>query len=492
MKIGFNNEKYIEQQTKYILEKTNGHKKLYLELGGKLFDDYHASRVLPGYDEANKINILKTMKDKVEIVIAINANDIESEKVRNDSGITYATETFRLIDIFRSLDLLVGSVVITQYKKHPSVLKFKKSLEKENIKVYKHYYIEDYPTNIQLLVSDKGFGKNEYVETERPLILLTAPGPGSGKLAVCLSQLYQDNKRNISSGYAKFETFPIWNLPLKHPINLAYESATADLGDSNIIDYYHLKEYGQVAVSYNRELEAFPVLDAILTKIYNKNIYKSPTDMGVNVIGFCIDDMEVCEEASNKEIIRRYYRALVNNRKGEGNDQEVKKIEWLMSQAEIDIDLLEEAKIAKEKSKKENGVPVLAIRLHNGKIITGKESNLFNASSACVLNALKELSGIPQDLDIIMLEAITPIQQLKSLIRNNEELQLNTNETLIALAATGGELADMALSKITELNKTTAHASVVIPKIDYLVLTELGIHLTAEPEFKDSKKIYKK
>lgn len=495
MKKGFDNEKYIEVQTESILERVDKYgNKLYLELGGKLFDDFHASRVLTGYEPCNKISVLKTMSDKVEIVIAINASDILSGKTRGDSGLTYASEVLRLIDIFNGLDLFVGSVVITQYKSHSSVLKFKKNLEEEGIKVYKHYVIEDYPMNIPLVVSEKGFGKNDYIETTRQVIVVTAPGPGSGKLAVCLSQLYQDHKKGITAGYAKFETFPVWDLPTNSSINLAYEAATADLGDVNKVDSYHLRTYGVVAVNYNRDLDAFPILDAILTEIYGINPYKSPTDMGVNKIGQGIIDLENCEIASDKEILRRYYKALEAQKKGKGTEQEVKKIEWIMRQAKVNINMLKEVRKARGKSRKENGKPVVAIALINGKIVTGKETELLSASSSCLLNTLKELSNLPDEKYLIRPEALRPIQKLKKVIGNQDDLLLGSDETLIALATSACLDADAntALHKVVELRGSTAHSTVILSKTEKETFRELGIHLTSDTEYRTPQRLYTK
>lgn len=496
MKLGFNNEKYIKEQTESILDRINKFgNKLYLELGGKLFDDNHASRVLPGYNSCSKIDVLKTMSDKVEIVIAINASDIITGKTRGDSGITYASEVYRLIDIFKGLNLYTSSVVITQYKSNRKILQFKKGLEDEGIKVYKHYTIENYPTNISLVVSEKGFGKNEYVETERPLVVVTGPGPGSGKLAVCLSQLYQDNKKDKVAGYSKFETFPVWDLPTDNSINLAYEAATADLGDVNKVDSYHLREYGIVAVNYNRDLDAFPVLNAIFTEIYGENPYKSPTDMGVNKTKAGIIDLELCEVAADKEIIRRYYKALEESKKGKTNEQEIQKIEWIMRQANITINTLKEGKKAKDKSKKENGKPVLALSLHNGKIITGKETELLSASSSCILNALKELSKIPDEKFLIRPEALKPIQKLKSLVANNrKDLPLGVDETLIALATSASldDEANMALQNVVALNGITAHSTVILSKKEMETLAELGIYITSEAEYRTPQRLFTK
>ena len=409
-RIGFDNDKYLQMQSQYIGERISTFgEKLYLELGGKLFDDFHASRVLPGFKPDSKVKMLLHLKDKLEIVIAIGAMDIVNNKIRGDYNITYDMDVLRLIDAFRTIDLYVGSVVITQYTGQPQVDKFKKKLEAQGVKVFMHYVIEGYPANIEHIVSDDGFGKNEYIETERPLVVVTAPGPGSGKMATCLSQLYHENKRGIKAGYAKFETFPIWNLPLNHPVNLAYEAATADLNDVNMIDPFHLSAYGETTVNYNRDIEVFPVLNAIFEKILGGSPYKSPTDMGVNMVGNCIfDDDAVCE-ASKKEIVRRYYNALRNRKKGTATMEEVLKIELIMKQ--VGTGTAERACVQPALSKAEKtGAPAASIELPDGRVVTGKTSDLLGASAAAILNALKAMAGLDDDVYLISPEVIEPIQ----------------------------------------------------------------------------------
>ena len=409
MKTGFDNEKYLKMQSEHIRQRIEQFDhKLYLEFGGKLFDDYHASRVLPGFAPDSKLRMLKQLSDQAEIIIVISAKDIEKNKVRGDLGITYDSDVLRLMDSFKDNGLYVGSVVITQYSGQESALLFKNRLEKLGITVYIHYNIAGYPSNIPLIVSDEGYGKNEYIETTRPLVIITAPGPGSGKMATCLSQLYHEHKRGIHAGYAKFETFPIWNLPLKHPVNLAYEAATADLNDINMIDPFHLEAYGVTTVNYNRDVEIFPVLNTIFEKIYGKSPYQSPTDMGVNMAGNCICDDEVCREASRQEIIRRYYAGLDSLQKGTGTTEEVQKLELLMNQAGVSIDDRKVVASALNRAK-ETGAPAAAMELPNGRIITGKTSNLLGASAALLLNVLKEFAGLDKELHIISPESIEPI-----------------------------------------------------------------------------------
>ena len=414
MKIGFDNDKYLSMQSEHIKERISKFdNKLYLEFGGKLFDDYHASRVLPGFAPDSKLKMLMQLSEHAEIVIVISAGDIEKNKVRGDLGITYDLDVIRLIDAFKERGFFVGSVVITQYSGQNSANIFKSKLENLGIKVYIHYPIEGYPSNIPLIVSDEGYGKNEYIETSRPLVIITAPGPGSGKMATCLSQLYHEHKRGIHAGYAKFETFPIWNIPLKHPVNLAYEAATADLNDVNMIDPFHLEAYGETTVNYNRDVEIFPVLSAIFERIFGKCPYQSPTDMGVNMVGNCIIDDEVCREASKQEIIRRYYQSLERHLEGENNDDEVFKLELLMKQAGISTEN-RKATTAALNCAKETGAPAVALELEDGKIITGKTSDLLGASAALMLNTLKELANIPHEVHVISPAAIEPIQKLKT------------------------------------------------------------------------------
>ena len=489
MKIGFDNDKYLQMQSEHIRERiAQFGGKLYLEFGGKLFDDYHASRVLPGFKPDSKLQMLLQLKDQAEVVIAINSYDIEKNKVRGDLGITYDTDVLRLMDSFKEKGLYVGSVVITQYSGQPSANAFKSRLEKLKIKVYTHYNIEGYPSNIPLIVSDEGYGKNDYIETTRPLVIITAPGPGSGKMATCLSQLYHEHKRGIHAGYAKFETFPIWNIPLKHPVNLAYEAATADLNDVNMIDPFHLEAYGETTVNYNRDVEIFPVLDAIFEKIYGKNPYKSPTDMGVNMAGNCICNDEVCREASNQEIIRRYYSALKGLAQGTSDEDEVYKIKLLMNQAHITIS---ERKVvnAALKRAKETGAPVTALELEDGTIITGKTSPLLGASAAMLLNALKTLAGLDDALHLISPTVIEPIQKLKIECLGSKNPRLHTDEVLIALSicAATDRNAQLALEQIPNLRGCQAHSSVMLSSVDIKQFKKLNIQLTSEANFENKK-----
>ena len=489
MKIGFDNEKYLQMQSEHIRERISKFdNKLYLEFGGKLFDDYHASRVLPGFAPDSKLKLLMQLSDQAEIVIVISAGDIEKNKVRGDLGITYDTDVLRLMDSFKEQGLYVGSVVITQYSGQPSANAFKSRLEKLKIKVYTHYNIEGYPSNIPLIVSDQGYGKNDYIETTRPLVIITAPGPGSGKMATCLSQLYHEHKRGIHAGYAKFETFPIWNIPLKHPVNLAYEAATADLNDVNMIDPFHLEAYGETTVNYNRDVEIFPVLDAIFEKIYGENPYKSPTDMGVNMAGNCICNDEICREASNQEIIRRYYSALKGLAQGTSDEEEVYKIKLLMNQAHITI---AERKVvdAALKRAKETGSPSSAIELEDGTIITGKTSSLLGASAAMLLNALKTLAGLDDALHLISPTVIEPIQKLKTECLGSKNPRLHTDEVLIALSicAATDKNAELALAQIPNLRGCQAHSSVMLSSVDIKQFKKLNIQLTSEVNFENKK-----
>ena len=491
MKIGFDNEKYLTMQSEHIKQRIGEFgDKLYLEFGGKLFDDYHASRVLPGFAPDSKLRMLLQMADQAEILIAINAADIEKNKVRHDLGITYDEDVLRLIQEFRDKGLYVGSVVITQYSGQSGADQFKTKLEHRDIKVYRHYCIEGYPSNVPLIVSDEGYGKNDYIETTRPLVIITAPGPGSGKMATCLSQLYHENKRGIKAGYAKFETFPIWNLPLKHPVNLAYEAATADLNDVNMIDPYHLEAYGITTVNYNRDVDIFPVLNAIFEGIYGESPYKSPTDMGVNMAGFCIMDDEACCGASKQEIIRRYYHALNRLAKEEGTSDEVYKINLLMNKAKIDSTMrpviapcLERAKIS--------GGPAAAMELDDGTIVTGKTSSLLGASAALLLNAIKVLGDIPHNVHLIAPSAIEPIQTLKTKYMGSKNPRLHTDEVLIALSmsAATDETAKKALAQLPKLRGCQVHTSVMLSDVDIKVFSKLGVQLTSEPVY-EHKKLY--
>lgn len=482
MKIGFDNEKYLQMQSEHIRERIGQFdNKLYLEFGGKLFDDYHASRVLPGFAPDSKLRLLMQLSDQAELVIVISASDIEKNKVRGDLGITYDSDVLRLIDSFKEKGLFVGSVVITQYTGQSSADLFKARLTKLGIRVYVHYRIEGYPTNIPLIVSDEGYGKNDYIETSRPLVIITAPGPGSGKMATCLSQLYHEHKRGVRAGYAKFETFPIWNIPLKHPVNLAYEAATADLNDVNMIDPFHLEAYGITTVNYNRDVEIFPVLDAIFERIYGENPYKSPTDMGVNMAGNCICDDDACREASNQEILRRYYASLKRLANGKAQEEEVYKIELLMKQAHITTADRKVVGAALQKAES-TGAPAAALELSDGKIITGKTSKLLGASSALLLNALKALAGLEDDLHVIAPEVMEPIQALKTTYLGSHNPRLHTDEVLIALsisAATDAN-AKLALEQLPHLKGCQAHSSVLLSSVDIKQFKRLGIDLTSE------------
>ncbi len=489
MKIGFDNEKYLQLQSEHIRERISKFdNKLYLEFGGKLFDDYHASRVLPGFAPDSKLKLLMQLSDQAEIVIVISAGDIEKNKVRGDLGITYDIDVLRLMDSFKEQGLYVGSVVITQYAGQASANAFKSRLEKLKIKVYTHYNIEGYPSNIPLIVSDEGYGKNDYIETTRPLVIITAPGPGSGKMATCLSQLYHEHKRGIHAGYAKFETFPIWNIPLKHPVNLAYEAATADLNDVNMIDPFHLEAYGETTVNYNRDVEIFPVLDAIFEKIYGKNPYKSPTDMGVNMAGNCICDDEVCREASNQEIIRRYYSALKGLAQGTSDEGEIYKIKLLMNQAHITIAKRKVVDAAMKRAK-ETGSPAVALELEDGAIITGKTTPLLGASAAMLLNALKTLAGLDDALHLISPTVIEPIQKLKLECLGSKNPRLHTDEVLIALSicAATDQNAKLALEQIPNLRGCQAHSSVMLSSVDIKQFKKLNIQLTSEANFENKK-----
>ena len=490
-RIGFDNDKYLKMQSEHIKERIGQFGgKLYLEFGGKLFDDFHASRVLPGFKPDSKINMLVQLKDEAEIVIVINSGDIEKNKVRGDLGITYDTDVLRLIDAFREYGLFVGSVVITRYTDAPRIEAYKKKLESLGLKVYRHYPIAGYPSNIPYIISDEGFGKNEYVETSRKLVVITAPGPGSGKMATCLSQVYHDNKRGIKSGYAKFETFPIWNIPLKHPVNLAYEAATADLNDVNMIDPFHLEAYGKMAVNYNRDVEVFPVLNAMFEQLLGSSPYKSPTDMGVNMAGNCIIDDEAVSNASKQEIIRRYYAIMCQSRQGDADNEQIAKLEILMQQAGISIS--DRPVIAAANTKAElTGDPAVAIELPSGQIVTGKTSSLLGASSAMLLNALKVLAGIDDSVALISPKIIEPIQDLKVNHLGNHNPRLHTDELLIALSicAATDPNAELAMQQIEKLEGCEVHSSVILSQVDSNVFRKLGVNLTCEPVYQ-TKKLY--
>ncbi|MBO7709824.1 MAG: DUF1846 domain-containing protein [Lachnospiraceae bacterium] len=483
MKRGFDNDKYLKIQSEHIRERiAEFGDKLYLEFGGKLYDDNHASRVLPGFEPDSKLRMLMQLSDMVEIVMVINAADIEKNKVRGDLGITYDVDVRRLIDVFESRGLYVSSIVITHFAGQESANLFMERMQRHGKQVYRHYVIDGYPSNVPLIISDQGFGRNEYVETTKPLVVITAPGPGSGKMATCLSQLYHDNKRGIKAGYAKFETFPIWNIPLKHPINLAYEAATADLNDVNMIDPFHLEAYGETAVNYNRDIEIFPVLSGIFEAIFGECRYKSPTDMGVNMVGKCIIDDEVCREASRQEIIRRYYDATNRVELEKGQESEVYKIEMLMKQAKITTDDRKVTTAAKERASK-LGVPCAAIELSNGEIITSKTSDLLGASAALLINALKHLAGLDHSLKLIKPEAIVPIQDLKVRFLGGKNPRLHTDEVLIALtyASLSDFSAKRALEQLPNLKGCQVHTSVMLTDVDIHIFKRLGVDLTSEP-----------
>lgn len=483
MKYGFDNDKYLRIQSEHIKERiAQFGNKLYLELGGKLFDDNHASRVLPGFQPDSKLRMLSQLSDSAEIVIVISAIDIEKNKVRQDLGITYDMDVLRLRTEFTNRGFLVSSVVITHYNGQNSADLYRRRLERMGIKTYYHYTIEGYPHNVDLIDSDMGFGRNDYVETTRPLVIVTAPGPGSGKMAVCLSQLYQEHQRNVEAGYAKFETFPVWNLPLKHPVNIAYEAATADLNDVNMIDPFHLEAYGKTAINYNRDIEIFPVLDALFAGIYGENPYKSPTDMGVNMVGFCISDDAACQEASKQEIIRRYYTALNEMANGAGNESEVSKIALLFKQAGINSAYRATTVAAKEK-KEQTGEVSAAIELADGNIITAKSSPLLGCSAALLLNATKSLAGIEHDRKLISQSLIEPIQFTKMNYLKGKNPRLHTDEVLVALSilSTTNKDCRLALEQLPKLNGCQVHSTVMLSEVDRKIFKKLGIDLTCDP-----------
>ena len=486
MKYGFDNDKYLKIQSEHIKERiAQFGNKLYLELGGKLFDDHHASRVLPGFQPDSKLRMLSQLKDHAEIVIVISALDIEKNKVRQDLGITYDMDVLRLRDEFMKRGFLVSSVVITHYNGQISADAYRQRLERLGITTYYHYTIEGYPTNVGLIASDEGFGHNDYIETTRPLVIVTAPGPGSGKMAVCLSQLYNEHKRGIEAGYAKFETFPVWSLPLKHPVNIAYEAATADLNDVNMIDPFHLEAYGKTAINYNRDIEIFPVLNALFEGIYGENPYKSPTDMGVNMVGFCISDDEVCCDASKNEIIRRYYTALNALAQGEGNDSEVNKIALLFKQAKIDPSYRRAIPAAQERARV-SGKSASAIELSDGTIITAESGELLGPSAALILNAIKHLAGIDHKVKLIPQAMIEPIQHTKTNYLRSLNPRLHTDEVLVALSvlSTRDENCRRALEKLPELNGCQMHSTVMLGEVDRKIFKKLGVGLTCDPKSK--------
>ena len=489
MKYGFDNDKYLRIQSEHIKERiAKFGNKLYLELGGKLFDDYHASRVLPGFQPDSKLRMLSQLSENAEIVIVISALDIEKNKVRQDLGITYDMDVLRLREEFMKRGFLVSSVVVTHYNGQSSADAFREKLARLDITTYVHYTIEGYPTNVGLIDSDEGFGRNDYVETTRPLVIVTAPGPGSGKMAVCLSQLYNEHKRGIEAGYAKFETFPVWSLPLKHPVNIAYEAATADLNDVNMIDPFHLEAYGKTAINYNRDIEIFPVLNALFEGIYGVNPYKSPTDMGVNMVGFCIDDDEVCCRASKDEIIRRYYTALCSMAMGDCNESEVNKIALLMKQAKIDTAYRRTTVAARQRAEK-SGVPCSAIELADGTIITAETGSLLGPSAALILNAIKHLAGIDHGVKLIPQQMIEPIQFTKINYLRSRNPRLHTDEVLVALSvlSTRDENCRRALEKLPELNGCQVHSTVKLGEVDHKIVKNLGVGLTCDPVRKVKK-----
>ena len=483
--IGFDNDKYLRMQSEKIRERIGQFGgKLYLEFGGKLFDDYHASRVLPGFAPDSKVRMLMEMRDEAEIIIAISADDIERNKRRGDLGITYDDDTLRLIDAFQGCGLYVGSVVITHHRGQPAAEKFQRRLETLGIRVYRHYIIPDYPSDVARIVSDDGFGRNDYIETTRSLIVVTAPGPGSGKMATCLSQLYHEHKRGVCAGYAKFETFPIWNLPLRHPVNLAYEAATVDLDDVNMIDPFHLEAYGVTTVNYNRDVEIFPVLEAMFRQIYGECPYKSPTDMGVNMIGSAIIDDEACREASKQEIIRRYFATACNVKKGLAEPSELHKQEMLMNYLHLTPDMRPCVPAARKKAE-ETGAPAAAIELPDGRIVTGKTSGLMGACSAALLNSLKTLAGIHDRVNLIAPMVLAPIQHLKVEHLGNSNPRLHTDEVLIALSmsAVTNPTAEMAMEALSGLRGGEVHSSVILSSVDENTFKKLGMHVTYEPVY---------
>ena len=493
-KIGFDSQKYLEMQSRRILERIESFgNKLYLEFGGKLFDDFHAARVLPGFAPDNKIVMLQKLKDKAEIVIVINAQDIVKNKLRSDLGITYDADVLRLIDIFRSKGLYVGSVVLSQFsEENEPAVAFQYKLQKLGLKVYRHYSIPGYPANIARIISEDGYGKNEYIETERELVVVTAPGPGSGKMATCLSQLYHDHKRGIKAGYAKYETFPIWNLPLNHPVNIAYEAATADLNDVNMIDPWHLSAYNTVSVNYNRDVEIFPVLNALFEKLMGCSPYKSPTDMGVNMAGYAISDDEVCCEAARQEIIRRYFKAKVNVRRGTAMPEEEEKIELLMDRLNIkptDRKVVEAARAVEART---GGLPAAAIELPDGTIVTGKTSELLGCSSAMLLNALKVLGGIEDSINLISPAAIEPIQRLK-LELGGVNPRLHTDETLIALSITAAEneVANRSLLQLSKFQGCEVHTTTILSPVDEKMFRKLGVNVTSDAVYSTKNLFHK-
>ena len=491
--LGFDNDKYLHLQTEKIRQRVDQFGgKLYLEFGGKLFDDYHASRVLPGFQPDSKMRMLLQLKDQAELVIAISADDIEKNKRRGDLGITYDVDVMRLIDAFREFGLYVGSVVLTKFRSQTAAETFQNKLEALGVKVYRHYPIEDYPSNIPLIVSEQGFGKNDYIETTRPIVVITAPGPGSGKMATALSQLYHEHERGIRSGYAKYETFPVWNLPLKHPVNRAYEAATIDLDDVNMIDPFHLEAYGQTTVNYNRDVEIFPVVEAMFKKIYGECPYKSPTDMGVNMVGNAIVDDEVCRKASEQEVIRRYFDTACQVKRGNSAPAQLHKMEMLMRSMELEPEMRKSVPAAREVAHT-TSEPAMAIELSDGTVVTGKTSELMGASCAALLNALKHLAGIGDEVKLISPQVLEPITHLKVEHLGNRNPRLHTDEMLIALSmcAATDATADLAMEQLSKLKDAEVHSTVILSQVDENVFKKLGAHVTCEAAY-ESQKLYHK
>ncbi len=481
--LGFDNDKYIRIQSEHIRERiAHFSGKLYMELGGKLFDDHHAARVLPGFQPDSKLRMLSQLKEQIEIVIVISAQDIEQNKVRADLGITYDEDVLRLREEFINRDFMVGSVVITHYNGQRAAVSYRQRLKRLGIPTYVHYMIDGYPHNVERIASKQGFGKNDYIQTTRPLVIVTAPGPGSGKMAVCLSQLYNEHRHGVEAGYAKFETFPVWNLPLKHPVNIAYEAATADLNDLNMIDPFHLEAYNQIAVNYNRDVEIFPVLDALFRGIYGTNPYKSPTDMGVNMVGFCISDDEVCRQASYDEIIRRYYDATNRFAMGADNEEEVRKIKMLFGQAQISTDT-RKVTVAAKKRRDESGQPSAAIELQDGTMITSTSSPLLGPSAALILNATKHLAGIDHEVKLIPQNMIEPIQKTKTTYLGGHNPRLHTDEVLVALSVLSqqDENCRRALEQLPALRGCQVHSTVMLSEVDHKIFKRLGVGLSCEP-----------
>jgi len=491
MKKGFNHNKYLELQTKEILERVNKFDgKLYIEFGGKLFDDNHATRVLPGFNPNAKIEVLKKLKDKLEVLFVISAKDIEKNKRRSDLDIAYEMDVLRQIDKLSKMGILTNKIVITQYEGEPSALIFKNKVERRNIKAYFHTYTKGYPTDIDIIVSDEGYGANPYIETERPIVVVTAPGAGSGKLATCLSQIYHEYKRGIKAGYAKYETFPIWNLSLKHPVNMAYEAATADLNDMNMIDSFHLEKYGETAVNYNRDLAVFPILKTILYKITSEHIYYSPTDMGVNMAGFCIENNDVVINASYQEIIRRYYHSLCDYKKGLDDGSSYRKIEMLMSEIGINQDLRKVIKVANKKFETTKEISI-ALQLPSGKIVTGRNTDIMTAGASVIINSLKTLAQIQDEIDLISPIVLEPMLNLKKQLFDNGDCLLNIHDVLTALSisAATNPMIELVLSKLKNLQNCEAHASHMISNNDSQIFKRLKINISEEPEF-FSKNLY--